>query len=130
MKISTAITVLAAAPMCVLGAPSAPNHHHTPEQKAQVHKWKLKGYDVTTDKTAVLTSTGWYYHNGTFGGEIVPVTDGNFDEDVGYIANMNAEQPIGVFNTAEDELVEKRTKIVEVCCSVTICGKVRIDIYV
>ncbi|CAN3475770.1 hypothetical protein DICA0_D01926 [Diutina catenulata] len=125
MKFSSTLVVLSALTLGAFGVPaSGPNHAHTAEQKANIHSWKLAGFNVHKVDTAVLTNHGWYYHDGTYGGEIVPVGKDSVD-DVGYIANMNEEQPIGVFTTDGSELDALNTndkRAATSCCSIKICG--------
>lgn len=136
MKFSSTLVVLSALTLGAFGVPaSGPNHAHTAEQKANIHSWKLAGFNVHKVDTAVLTNHGWYYHDGTYGGEIVPVGK-EFLDDVGYIANMNEEQPIGVF-VAHEELVDSGEvagkRIVQpqgpLCCALKICNKGGIILY-
>lgn len=80
------------------------SHTHLAEQSALISAWKLENYDPHIYDTAVLHQNYWEYHNGTYGGAIVGVDDISKEiDDVGYIANMNDEQPVGVFNSVNVE---------------------------
>lgn len=111
------------------------SHTHLAEQAALISAWKLENYDPHNYDTAVLHQNYWDYHNGTYGGAIVGVDDISKEtDDVGYIANMNDEQPVGVFNSvnvkdAIEAGVDKLNLHKRVCCSVNICCKEIIAIY-
>lgn len=116
--------------MGVLGAPlDEPVHSHTPEQKANLRAWRLEGFDVNNVATAVLAKDNWYHHDGAYGGKVEPVKNADYTEGAGYIANMNDEQPIGVFNAEKDVDPKAAASSMKICCSLKICGVTAIEIY-